>query len=69
MFLNDLVNTFRHQKSAPAKLNQSVIGSLFWADDIDILAESKEGLQNSLDELHRYCVVNKVKVNVEKQNA
>ena len=66
MFLSDLVNTFRHQKSAPAKLNQSVIGSLFWADDIVILAESKEGLQNSLDELHKYCVVNKVKVNVEK---
>ena len=30
MFLSDLVITFRHQKSAPAKLNKSVIGSLFW---------------------------------------
>ena len=66
MFLSDLVSIFRHQASAPAKLDQSVIGSLFWADDIVILAESKEGLQNSLDELHKYCVANKVKVNVEK---
>ena len=66
IFLSDLVSVFRCQESAPVKLDQTVIGSLFWADDIVILSESREGLQNSLDELQEYCLANNVKVNVDK---
>ena len=42
------------------------MGSFFWADDIAIISESKEGLQNSLDNLQSYCQSNKIRVNVKK---
>ena len=66
IFLSDLPHTFNQEKSKPAKLGNLKIGSLFWADDIVILSETKTGLQNSLDELEQYCSKNEMKVNVEK---
>ena len=42
------------------------LGSIFWADDILILSESKEGLQQKLDKLNEYCKENKLSVNTEK---
>ncbi len=65
-FLSDLPQIFRKVSSDPAKLGDTTIGSLFWADDIVILSESKEGLQQSLDKLDNYCNMNKLKVNINK---
>lgn len=42
------------------------VGSLFWADDIVIISESKSGLQNSLNDLNNYCLKNLLKVNTQK---
>ena len=64
--MSDLPHTFNQEKSKPAKLGNLKIGSLFWADDIVILSETKTGLQSSLDELEQYCSKNEMKVNVEK---
>ena len=66
IFLSDLPAIFRDQNSKPASLGETTVGSFFWADDIAIISESKEGLQNSLDHLQRYCQSNKIRVNVKK---
>ena len=66
IFLSDLPTIFRDQNSKPASLGETTVGSFFWADDIAIISESKEGLQNSLDNLQRYCQSNKIRVNVKK---
>ena len=42
------------------------VRSLFWADDIIILSETKDGLQKSLDGLNTFCTMNKLKVNIDK---
>ena len=66
VFLSDLPAQFQDEDSRPAKLNDRSIGSLFWADDIVIISETKEGLQHSLERLQEYCDSNKLKVNVGK---
>ena len=42
------------------------LGSIFWADDILILSETKEGLQQKLHKLNEYCKENKLSLNTEK---
>ena len=69
IFLSDLPAIFRNPNSKPASLGETTIGSFFWADDIAIISESKEGLQNSLDNLQSYCQSNKIRKNVKKPNA
>ena len=64
--LSDLPTQFLGEDSRPAKLNDRSIGSLFWADDIVMISEAKEGLQHSLDRYQEYCESNKIKVNVGK---
>ena len=61
--LSDLPAQFQDEDSRPAKLNDRSIGSLFWADDIVMISETKEGLQHSLERLQEYCDSNKLKVN------
>ena len=65
-FLSDLPEIFRKPSSEPAKIGDTTIGSLFWADDIIIISESKSGLQRSLNDLSNYCHENKLKVNTKK---
>jgi flagellin-specific chaperone FliS len=43
-----------------------LLNILLYADDIVLLSESKGGLQNSLDELYRYCSNWKLQVNSDK---
>ena len=66
MFLSDLPSIFNQVENRPAKLDDTVIGSLLWADDLVIISEGREGLQHSLDKLEHYCQINKLKVNVNK---
>lgn len=47
-------------------INQIQIFLLLFADDTLLLSETKEGLQNLLDSLHRYCMKWNVTVNTEK---
>ena len=55
LFINDIVENFDHKGSTPLRILNSDIGSLLFADDLIILSESKEGLQNSLNNLSNYC--------------
>jgi hypothetical protein len=42
------------------------VNILIYADDIVLLSQSKEGLQNSLNILHDFCYIWKLKVNTDK---
>ena len=55
MFINDLNLNFISQNCDPPKLIDSYIGSLSFADDLLIMSESREGLQNSVNNLTSFC--------------
>ncbi len=55
IFINDLSDEITKPGCQPAKLGDLNIGCLFYADDLVILSESKNGLQNSMNELNSYC--------------
>ena len=42
------------------------INSLFWADDLILLAETKEGLDQLLKTLEEYCQENHLMINTKK---
>ena len=48
------------------KLVESKVGSLLFADDLVILSESKEGLQNSVNNLGVFCDDWKLTLNIDK---
>lgn len=66
IFINDIAGNFNEDQSYPLKLIESQIGSLLFADDLLILSESKEGLQNSLNNLSKYCDTWQLNVNINK---
>ena len=66
IFINDLSLNFESDESCPLKLINSRIGSLLFADDLLILSESKEGLQNSLNQLSKFCDNWQVTLNIKK---
>ena len=66
IFVNDLSFIFESDESYPLKLIHSRIGSLLFADDLLILSESKEGLQNSLNKLSKFCDNWQLTLNIKK---
>jgi hypothetical protein len=48
------------------QIGEISVNCLLYADDIDLLPESKSGLQNCLNILETYCSNWKLQVNVEK---
>ena len=48
------------------KLDSTEIGSLIWADDIILLAESENGLAEMLSTVETYCEENKLIINTDK---
>ena len=54
LFVNDLPNIFDNE-CMPVSLNTSKINCLMYADDVILLSETRDGLQNSLSMLEKYC--------------
>jgi hypothetical protein len=55
-FIDDVKNTLMHNcNTNPVVIGDVSLNIPLYADDIVLLSESKEGLQNSLDEFDRYC--------------
>ena len=48
------------------KLDNKKINSIFWADDIVLLAENKTELENLLKMISDYCRNNKLTINCKK---
>ena len=42
------------------------VNCLMWADDIILMSETKEGLQNCLNNLNEYCQKWKLEINLKK---
>ena len=64
--VNDLFSRLLSANSDPLSLNQILVGSLMYADDLVILSKTQEALQKCLDELCKYCIEWKLEVNTDK---
>ncbi len=65
LFLNDL-NEKINSDSNGVRLGNETFSTLFYADDLVLLAESAEDLQNQLDTLHTYTSNIQMEFNVKK---
>ena len=66
LFINDIDKEFMNRENHPLELINSKVGCLLFADDLLILSESKEGLQNSINNLSKYCYNWQLTINVKK---
>ena len=66
IFINDLPETLKKGITDPVQLQGSSINSMLWADDIVLFSETKEGLQQCLDNLGNYCKEWKLEINFKK---
>ena len=65
LFLSDLAKQFDTLEDK-LKLGNKGINSLFWADDLVLFAETKEGLDRLLKILDEYCKENHLLINTKK---
>jgi hypothetical protein len=54
LFVNDFIDNFNYEKCDSPLLENLKVGCLFYADDLVLISESKEGLQESLNDLHNF---------------
>jgi hypothetical protein len=66
IFINDLPELMATSETDPPKLHSKPINCLLYADDLVLLAETREGLQKTLDTLDTYCSDWGLKVNQDK---
>ncbi len=66
IFINDMLKIFENPLCKPAQIDTLNIGCLAYADDLLICSESKEGLQEGLNRLHKYCQEWRLTINVKK---
>ena len=66
IYINDLPKEIEKGETHPIKLFDHNINCLMWADDIILLSETKEGLQNCLNNLNHYCKKWKLNANIQK---
>ena len=66
LFLNDIEMHLQNNLNAGISFEQLSIYLLIFADNAAIVSETKEGLQESLNNLHMYCSRWNLTVNVQK---
>ena len=66
IFMSDLPKKKLELNQQKLKLDSTEIGSLIWADDIILLAESENGLAEMLSTVETYCEENKLIINTDK---
>jgi hypothetical protein len=67
IYINEIPSPFEKTLSDPFVLpNGTPINSLLYADDLVILSRSQSGLQNCLNELHKWCEKWLMKINIKK---
>ena len=66
LFLNDIEMHLQQNINVDISIEQLSIFLLLFADDAVIMSETKEGHQESLNNLHSYCKKWKLTVNVNK---
>ena len=68
LFMNDLPQYFKESKSPGVMLGNPTINCLMYEDDLLIISPSPEGLQQSLNVIHRHAQQWKLKVHTKKSN-
>ena len=66
LFINDIEQSLQTNLLDGISLDQITIFLLLFADDAVIMSDTKQGLQNSLNQLEAYCEKWKLLVNVSK---
>ena len=67
IYMNDLCSDLLNSNNIyTPKISDLAIPCLFWADDLVLISESKEGLQQHLNVLEKYCKDWKLSVNTDK---
>ena len=66
LYINDLPEQISCSECKPIQLGNQRVACLQYADDTVMLSESKEGLQESLNRLGKYCEKWGMKVNTDK---
>ena len=66
LYINNLVNDLKIGHTHPLIVGDVTVTSLLYADDIILVSESKEGLQNGLNVLSKFCSSWKLEVNTKK---
>ena len=65
--MNDLCSDLLNNNNIDIpNISNLAVPCLFWADDLVLMSESKEGLQQHLNVLEKYCKVWKPSVNTDK---
>jgi len=64
--INDLPDTLMNSFTCPVKLGGKSLHCLLYADDVCLLAYSKESLQQKMDILRKYFIKNKLVLNANK---
>ena len=65
IFVNDLPKIF-DSSCKPAVFGDMAINCMMYADDLIILSETNQGLQESMNRLHKYCEKWGIRVNTKK---
>ena len=66
IFVNDIIQEFDRPENHPPSLIEQNVGCLLYADDLVIMSTSAEGLQNSINNLAKYCTKWKLEINMSK---
>ena len=66
IYINDLPEDIEKGETHPVRIHNLDINCLMWADDIILLSETKEGLQNCLNNLSSYCKKWRLEINPKK---
>ena len=68
LFMNDLTEYFRVHNCPGVKSGNQSLNCLMYADDLLVISTSPEGLQQSLNVIHKHAQEWKLKVNTKKSN-
>lgn len=68
LFMNDLPQYFKQNNCPGVVLGNQSLNCLMYADDLLVISPSPEGLQQSLDVIHKHAQDWKLKVNTKKSN-
>ena len=66
LHINNLVNDLKIGHTHPLVVGDVTVTSLLYADTIILVSESKEGLQNGLNVLSKFCSSWKLEVNTKQ---
>ncbi len=66
LFINDIFQNVRNDESLITLDGVNYFNALMYADDLILMSPTPEGLQKSLDALHKYCNTWKLKINIKK---